>query len=119
MSIHARGKAAVKRMLKRNGQLGSIRRITSTGGGPSSLTPGTETTTDHACRLVIFPVDQKDVDGELVKSGDWRAIVEAVEGVEPTTTDRLVCSEGPLVIADAGKFAPAGLTTHYDMIVRK
>lgn len=108
-----------RRILKRNGQLGSIKRTTSTGAGPASLTAGTDTTTTYPCRLAIFPIDQRDVDGELVKSGDWRAIVEAVDGVTPTTTDKLSCSEGDLTIVDPGKFSPAGIVTHYDMVVRK
>lgn len=119
MSIHKRGKAMAKRILKRNGQLGSVQRVTSSGGGPASLSAGTDTTETHACRLVLFPVNQRDVDGELVKAGDWRAIVEAIDDFIPTTTDKLVCSEGDLTIVDAGKFSPAGTVTHYDMLVRK
>jgi len=40
-------------------------------------------------------------------------------GIEPVTTDTLVCSAGQLKIVDAGRFAPAGTVTHYRMVARK
>lgn len=119
MSIYERGAASVRRALTRNGQAATITRTTATGGGPSSLTGGTRATAEHSCRVALFPIDQRDVDGALVKAGDWRAIVTAIDGFAPTTTDKLICTEGELSIIDPGKFAPAGTVTHYDMLVRK
>lgn len=120
MSIYDRAIAVVKRQLADKGQLGAVRRITVSGGGPASPTAGTQTVTDYPARLALFPVDQKDVDGTLIKAGDWRVIV-GTDGlsIEPTTTDRIVCTEGVLTIVDPGKFAPAGTVTHYSMVARR
>lgn len=120
MSFYERMAALVDRQLAAKGEDGFIRRTEVTGGGPSDPDGGTETTTDHACRVAVFPVDQKDVDGTLIKSGDWRALI-ATGGLQvvPTTTDLLVCSIGVLTIVDPGEFKPAGAVTHYRMLVRK
>jgi len=118
VTFYPNAAALATRMLSQFGQAGSIRRTTATGGGPASPTGGTVTTTDYPARLALFPVDQSDVDGVLVKAGDWRVVVAPLE-IVPTTTDRIVCSEGVLTIVDAGKFAPAGTVTHYRMVARK
>lgn len=120
MTIYDRAIAVVTRQLADKGQLGAIRRSVVAGGGPSDPLGGTATETDYPARLVLFPVSQKDVDGTFIKAGDWRVIV-GTDGLDitPTTTDKIVCTEGVLVIVDAGKFAPAGTVTHYKMVARK
>ena len=100
------------------GETGAIRRTVTTGGGPSDPTGGTVVTTDYPCQLAAFPVDQKDVDGTVIKAGDFRVMVAPL-AIVPTTTDKVVCSLGLLTIVDAGQFAPAGTTTHYYMVGRK
>lgn len=120
MSFYERMAALVDRQLAAKGEAGAIRRTEVSGGGPSDPTGGTETTTDHPCRVAVFPVEQKDVDGTFIKSGDWRALIATDGlGVVPTTTDLLVCSVGVLTIVDPGEFKPAGAVTHYRMLVRK
>lgn len=118
------------------GQLGAIRRSWTFGGSATSTDSATETTLDYPVNVALFPVNQRDIDGTLIKAGDWRAlvsttqpvnadtwdkgyVVEDIAGYQPTTTDLLVCSEGNLTIVDPGKFAPAGTVTHYNMVVRK
>jgi len=120
MTIYDRGRALADRQLADKGQLGAIRRSVTTGGGPASVTPATTTVTDFPARMALFPVDQRDIDGTFIKAGDWHVLV-ATDGLEitPTTTDKLVCSEGALTIIDPGKFAPAGTVTHYKMVARK
>jgi len=106
-------------LLQDFGEDGFIRRSELLGGGgPSDLDGGAERTRDYACRVAVLPIDQRDVDGALIKAGDWRAYV-ALLSIVPTTTDRLVCSAGVLTIVDPGQMAPAGTTTHYEMIVRR
>jgi len=113
-------KDTAARLIKRKGQLGAIRRTVTTGGGPSDPTGGSTATNDYPARLALFPVSQKDVDGTFIKAGDWRVLV-STEGltIDPTTTDRLVTSEGVLTIIEPGKFAPSGTVTHYSMVARK
>lgn len=136
MSIYDRAIDLVTRQLAAKGQLGALRRSVTTGGGPTDPTGGSTATTDYPARMVLFPVDQSDIDGTFIKAGDWRVIVSgqepadaaqwddgettaSIEGITPTTTDKLVCTEGVLTIVDAGKFAPAGTVTHYKMVARK
>lgn len=120
MSIYDRAIALVTRQLADKGQLGAVRRTATTGGGPTDPTGGSTTSTDYPARMALFPVDQSDVDGTFIKAGDWRVVV-GTDGlaITPTTTDKLVCTEGVLNIVDAGKFAPAGTITHYKMVARK
>ena len=120
MSFYDRMAALVDRQLAAKGEDGLIRRTEVSGGGPSDPTGGTETVTEYPCRVAAFPVDQRDVDGTFIKSGDWRALI-ATGGLDvvPTTTDLLVCSVGVLTIVDPGEFKPAGTVTHYRMLARK
>lgn len=117
MTFYADLAATALELLTELGEAGNIRRRSVTGGGPSAGA-GTVTTTDYACRVAVLPVDQRDVDGTLVKAGDFRAFVAPL-AITPTTTDKLVCSLGVLTIVDAGEFKPAGTVTHYEMIVRR
>jgi len=136
MTIYDRARAVVEGQLADKGQLGAIRRTEVSGGGPSDWVGGAETTTDYPVRLALFPVDQKDIDGTFIKSGDWRVILSPsqpadaadwsdgntlgnIESITPTTTDKLACSEGALTIIDPGKFAPDGTVTHFKMVARK
>lgn len=120
MTIYTNAIATVTRQLADKGQLGDIRRTTVTGGGPADPTGGTATVTDYPAQMIVFPVSQKDADGTFIKAGDFHVIV-GTDGltITPKTTDLIVCSEGVLSIVDAGKFSPAGVTTHYDMIARR
>lgn len=118
------------------GQIGAVRRLMTFGGSATSTTSAVEITIDYPINLAIFPVDQRDVDGTFIKAGDFRVlvsasqpaghaawdqgnVVESITEIAPTTTDKLVCSEGVLTIVDAGNFAPAGNATHYKMVARK
>lgn len=102
------------------GQLGAIRRTATSGGGASDATDGRQTVTDYPANMAVFPVSLKDIDGTFIKAGDWRVLV-ATTGltITPTTTDKVVCTEGVLSIIDPGKFAPNGTVTHYKMVARK
>ena len=120
MSFYSDFAGLAKSMLSEFGEVAAIRRTATTGGGPSDASGGTEVDSDYVCRLAAFPVSQADVLGGLAKAGDFRVIVSAVDlSITPVTTDKVISSHGTLVIVDAGKFAPAGTTTHYKMIARR
>lgn len=136
MSIFDRARALADRQMADKRQLGAVRRTGTLGGSATDSRSGFGQTTDYPCNLLLFPVDRKDIDGTFIKSGDWRALVAFsqpanaaawsdghplgnIEGITPTTTDRLVTTEGVLTIVDPGKFAPDGTVTHYSMVVRK
>lgn len=136
MTIYTNALALVLRQMADKGQLGAIRRTVTAGGSATSVTSGTETVTDYPARFVLFPVDQRDIDGTFIKAGDWRVILSPsqpadagdwddgetignIETITPTSTDLLICTEGALTIIDPGKFAPADTVTHYKMVARK
>ena len=120
MSIYTRGRAVADRQLADKGQLGAVRRTTFAGGGPASATAATVTVTDYPCRMAVFPINLRDVDGTLVKAGDYRVLVSTAGlSITPTTSDKLVTAQGVLTIVDAGRFDPAGVVTHYKMVARK
>lgn len=119
MSLYASAADTALALLQQFGEAATIRRTTVTSASPSNPAAGTTTTTTYACRLAIFPVDLRDIDGTTIKAGDFRVIVAAKGlAITPTTTDHIVCSAGTLAIVDAGRFAPAGTPTHYRMVAR-
>ena len=120
MGEYDSAKATAARLIKRKGQLGAIRRTVTEKVSASSILEGFSEQIDYPARLALFPVSQADIDGTFIKAGDWRVLV-STEGltIEPTTTDRLVTSEGVLTIIEPGRFAPAGEVTHYSMVGRK
>lgn len=118
MTIYDRGRAMVQRQLGgEKGQTGFIRRTTRVGGGATDPTGGTVTVTDTPARLVVLPVNQRDVDGTVIRTGDWSVLIEAL-GIEITTADRIICTEGDLAIITPGKFAPVGDVVFYSAIGR-
>ena len=120
MSLYAQAQDTALSLLQQFGEAATIRRTTVSGGSPSNPAAGSATVSETPCRLVVFPVDQRDIDGPTIKAGDFRVIVAAKGlAITPTTTDHIVCSAGTLAIVDAGRFAPAGTATHYRMIARR
>lgn len=113
--------ATARRLLAKFGQTGQIRRTTTTGGSPSTG-GGPTTTTDTPALMVVLPVETQkagaDFPGTLIKAGDFQVLVDAL-GIDPTTTDKIVCSEGVLTIIDPRKIAPAGETVLWQIVARK
>jgi len=109
--------ATAKRLLVKFGQVGAIRRTVKVGGGPTDPTGGTTVDVDYPATLVVLLVDGKDVDGTVIRTGDWSVIIEAIE-IEITTADKIVCTEGTLSILDTGRIAPSGVTVVYDSKAR-
>jgi hypothetical protein len=119
VSIYASAADTALSLLLQFGEAAVIRRTTVANPSPSDPASGSATTADYACRLAVFPIDLRDIDGTTIKAGDFRVLV-AAKGltITPTTTDHIVCSAGTLAIVDAGRFAPAGTPTHYRMVAR-
>lgn len=107
----------VGRILDELGQAGSIKRTTTTGGGPSDPTGGTSSTTPYPAQMAVFPVSDDRIDGTNILAGDFQVIVETLD-IEITSQDIVSCSEGDLTIKRLGKIAPAGVTVAYDMVCR-
>jgi len=119
VSIYTSAADVTLSLLESFGEAATIRRTTVTSGSPSDPAAGSAASADYPCRLAVFPVDLRDIDGTTIKSGDFRVIVAAKGlSITPMTTDQVVCSAGTLAIVDAGRFAPAGTVTHYKMVAR-
>lgn len=100
------------------GQLGTVTRVTRTGGGPSDPTGGTVTLAPYEAHMAVFPVSDSRIDGTNIKAGDFQCIVGRAP-IEITADDKISCSEGEdMTIIKLGKIAPAGVTVAYDMVIR-
>lgn len=109
--------ADARELLEEFGQTGTITRTTMSGGSPSTG-GGTTTTTDYPALMALFPVDARDVDGTMIKAGDWTVYVEPLD-IAPTTTDTITCSEGTLTIVNPKRIAPSGVTVLWEITARK
>lgn len=105
------------KMLKKCGQAAKVARTVTTGGGPFDPYGGTSTTTRHDVLLVVSPVSVERLDGTNVVVGDYRVICSTTD-VELTTSDKIECSAGTLLITELRKHAPDGVTIFYDMTAR-
>ena len=116
-------------LIEEFGQIGAIPR-TLMGPPPNEWTPGEETTTYHPIKVAVLPINERDVDGTLIKAGDQQALISP-KGltIEPTTTD-IVLINGAFVgaeyqggeawiISSLKTLAPAGVTVLYDAVVTR
>lgn len=110
--------ADVTAILTELGQAGSIKRTTTTGGGPSDPSGGVETVTSYPARLVVFPVSPDRIDGTNIIATDFE-VTMAPLAVEVEASDKVVCSEGELTIKQVGKQAPEGTIVAYLMVCSK
>lgn len=128
MSIQARVTAAfdkIEAAYPEAIQTGSIQQPTPTasGGGPSDPTGGTAGTPPDPipARMAVFPMSLSSnagrVDGTNILATDFQVIVEPI-ATAITENDRIICSEGELVVIQLGKYASGGVTHIYDMVCR-
>ena len=98
-------------------QIGSIRRVERSGGGPSDPDGGTVTTTEYPARMAVFEIGADRIDGTNILAGDLQVIVEPIS-LELSADDTVICDRGDLKISKLGRTAPGGETAIYDMICR-
>lgn len=110
--------ADVGAILDELGQAGSIKRTTSTGGGPSNPTGGAKTVISYPARLVVFPVSADRIDGTNIVATDYE-VTMAPLAVEVAPDDKVVCTEGELTIKQVGKQSPDGTIVAYLMVCSK
>jgi len=116
-------------LLAEFGQIGAIVR-TEQGEAPNEWTPPAEATVYHPVTVALLPINEKDVTGALIKTGDQQALISP-KGltIEPTTTDVLLVN-GAFTGADyvdgeawtvvsVKTLAPAGLSVLHDLVVRR
>lgn len=121
MAIDYAAKAATaRRLLEKFGQVGKLIRTITAGGSPVTG-GGTVTTTETDLLMAVLPAQGtfRDLPGSLLKAGDYTVYTEAVAGLTITTTDRIECSTGKLLIIEAIPFAPAGEIVFWTLTGRR
>lgn len=71
------------------------------------------------CTAVVFPVDQKLVDGQTVLATDEQAYLSAVGLVTPKPTEVLTWQGVDFTIQSVKNLAPAGVAVLVELIVRR
>lgn len=107
---YSRSVATANRQINRYGQTGSIERQVNSGSGwnPSQSVKA------YACKLVVLYYLAKDIDGTLIKSGDFKVYIPAY-GLEitPKTTDKLVFNGVKHTVVAVTELSPAGVPVYY------
>lgn len=122
---YGRARRTADRLITRFGQVGAIRRSTSSSRGDStnslSPAPGSASEpTDAPCTLVIVDYSQQERAGTLIKQTDRKALI-ATKGlaIEPTNDDALVVGGDAYQIVSVAPLAPGGTTVLWEAQVRR
>lgn len=114
---YSRPAATAKRLLDRFGQAGAISR--STPGGYDPVTGPTDPVEMQSpCTVALLEFDNRQVDGELVKIGDRRALIAPDVSFEPQAGDSLTVGSDVLQVVKNRPVSPAGVVVLHDCIVR-
>lgn len=96
-------------------------RQSSVGTYDPALGTSTVSTTDTVLKGALFDFSQGTtmVRGTLVQAQDKQLLLEARDGLVPTTTDVVVINDVVYTIVSRGEINPAGTPVVYDLHVRK
>lgn len=84
---------------------------------PWNKTPGTDVTEDT--KAVIMKYELKEIDGELVKVGDMKALVPYIEGVDVKNFDTLIDGSETWKIKKVTPVQPGDTLIFYRLNLRK
>lgn len=103
--IYARLQGTAQRLIGKYGQAAAIRRTENSGPPYDPV----QTTTDHACTLVVMEIDLSKIDGTVIQVSDRMAYV-STDGltIEPTTADHVVLAGTAHAIKLVKPLNPAG-----------
>lgn len=109
--------ATAKRLLDRFGQAGAISR--STPGGYDPVTGPTDPVElQSPCTVALLEFDNRQIDGELIRIGDRRALIAPDVSFEPQAGDSLTVGSDVLQVVRNRPLSPAGVVVLHDCIVR-
>lgn len=110
---YAKTQVAADRLIKRFGQVGAIKRTTTSG---PAYDP-TLTTTSHACTLVVLDIALDKIDGTLIEATDRMAYV-STEGlaINITTADRIEVGGVEHAIKMVRPLNPAGTVVYWEVV---
>lgn len=114
---YSRPAATAKRLLDRFGQTGSISRSTPGGYDPETG-PTAPVELQAPCTVALLEFNNRQIDGELVKVGDRRALITPDAAFEPDAGDVLTVGSEAVQVVRNRPLKPAGVIVLHDCIVR-
>ena len=115
---YSRPVATVKRLLDRFGQAGELSRSVETGEYDPLTGPVLSVTTSP-CTVALLEFDNRQIDGELVKIGDRRALIAPDVSFDPQAGDSLTVGSNVLQVVKNRPVSPAGIVVLHDCVVRE
>ena len=96
-----------------------VRRINKGEYDPSTNTRTIDETSDFTGKAVRLEYDQKQVDGEVIRSDDFQLIIEAKNlGVVPTVHDKVIDDACVYEIISIKKIQPKDTIIYFEMQLR-
>lgn len=113
--------ALAKRLIKKNGQAVTLRTFAPGEADPAKpWKPGENAPIDQLVDAVFLDYEQKYIDGELIRSGDQRALLPAEGLTSPPTVDGLILRGAEVwKIVTVGPLNPNGQAIMYEAQVRQ
>lgn len=115
-------------LIEEFGQVGAIRRTTIVR--EHEWEEGVETTIFHSVKVAVLPIEEKNIDGTLIKAGDQQALISPVGLTVTPEVGDIVLVNGAFIgsVYQGGEawtvsmlktLAPAGVTVLYDAVVSR
>lgn len=111
--------ATVQELLEDFGAIGQLTRKDRAGVYDPDLGDYPEVEVVQDCTAVVFPIDQKLVDGTTVLSTDEQAYLSAVGLTAPNPPHMLTWQGTDYTIVKMKNLAPAGVSVLVELVVRK
>lgn len=111
-------RATAEKMLTKFGGVAAIR-VETPGNGPA-YAPGTPTTEDYACTIVITDYTANERMGTAIEANDKKVLVSTSGlAITPTVSDKLVVASKAYPIVNIKSLSPAGVVVMWEMQVRR
>lgn len=114
---YSRPAATAKRLLDRFGQDGELSRSTPGGYDPEAG-PTDPVELQSPCTVALLEFDNHQIDGELIRIGDRRALIAPDVSFEPQAGDSLTVGSDVLQVVRNRPVSPAGVVVLHDCVVR-
>lgn len=113
---YAKARSTAERLIARFGQPGIVRRFTNAGTTyDPEMTP-----TDYPCTLVDLDIDERSIDGALIKRGD-RTVYLSTAGlsIRPELADKVEIVGVEHAILNVMPLAPGGTNIMFQLQARR
>lgn len=96
--------------------------LIKSGNGPFNVSTGTMSVSpvEYNGKAVVLDLEQKEIDGTVVKIGDQKCLMSISPDIpKPTTQDKIRWQGATYKVILARDLAPAGQSVLYRMVIRK